>query len=216
MLDLLSVNDPDWALFSSGDASYLLRAAGESIREYCGWHIFPNVQLTLTNQRVQNRGCIILPSLRVTAIDSVTLQSSGGKADETLDPTQYNWYDYGLIEPLGAAWYGAYSGYYYGPDQWSYLPVFQYGLATVVFNSGYDSVPETIKQIAFEMAQASGAGVVGGGSMPNNTNVKEIASPGFRLVLGGGGSDINGTGTVGSLTANQKNRLASYRIGAVK
>jgi hypothetical protein len=85
-----------------------------------------------------------------------------------------------------------------------------------VFNSGYDTVPETIKQIAYEMAQASGGSGPGSGGMPNNSNVKEVASPGFRLVLGGGGTDINGTGTVGSLTANQKNRLASYRIGAVK
>jgi hypothetical protein len=210
--DLLSINDPDWLKFTAGDPEYLLRVNGSAIRRYCGWHIAPNLQLTLTNLRIGSHGVISLPSLRVTAVQSVTLQSANGQSDVLLEPTAYNWFDYGQIEPLGVAWYGAYSGYYYGPDQWSYLPVYQFGLATVVFNSGYDTVPEDIKQVAFEMAAASGA--TGGGSLPTSSNIKEVASPGFRLMLNGP-SSTSGTGTTGSFTADQKNRLAPYRIGAV-
>jgi hypothetical protein len=213
--DLLSVSDPDWAKFTSDDPEYLLRVAGDAIRTYCGWHIFPNIQQTVTNIPVQSRGMIMLPSLLVTAVESVTLQSVNGETDNVLDPDSYNWFPNGTIEPLGWQWYGAYSGFYYGPDNWSYLPVFQFGLATVVFNSGYEIVPSDIKQLAFEMAQASGA--VGGDSIPNNSNVKEVASPGFRLLLGGSGnSGTSGTGTVGSFTSDQKNRLAPYRLQGVK
>jgi hypothetical protein len=215
MQDLLSVNDPDWSKFAAGDPEYMLRVCGATIREYCGWHIYPSLDVTLTGLRVQSRGVIMLPSLHVTSVASVTLQSANGQSNVLLDPTQYNWFPDGSIEPIGVAWYGAYSGYYYGPDNWSYLPVFQFGLATVEFTHGYDAVPEDIKQIAYEMTATSGTGP-GGGGLPSSTAVKEISSPGFRLQLGGGGAGgLGGTGTVGSLTDNQKNRLAPYRIGAV-
>jgi hypothetical protein len=201
---LLDINDPDWAAYQAGDPEYFLRVCGETIRTYCGWHIYPNEQLTISNVEIGSRGMITLPSLYVTAVHSVTLQASGDTNEVVLDPEQYNWFQKGWIEPVGWQWYGAYSGFYYGPDNWSYLPVYQFGLATVVFNSGYDVVPDPIKQVAYELTAWTGAFKTGG-------DVKEVASPGFRLALGdsGGGTGMN-------LNDNQKNRLAPYRIPGIK
>jgi hypothetical protein len=218
--DLLNTNDSDWAAFSRGDPEYLLRTAGRTIRQYCGWHLFPSLQMTLNNLVIGSNGAIMLPSLHVTDVESVVLQT-GIDADDTvtMDPDQYTWFDYGKVQPAGLFWWsGSYTAYYYGPDSPAYVPWMNYGWATVTFTHGYDSLPEDIKQVAFEMARASGASGTtgGGGQLPANTNIKEVASPGFRLVLGGAGQGMGGTGTVGSLTENQKNRLASYRIGAVK
>jgi hypothetical protein len=211
--DLLSVNDPDWAAFGKADPEYLLRVCGSAIRQYCGWHIYPSVTETLTQLRIGSNGAIMLPSLLVTEVASVSLQTGTDNTVE-LEPDQYVWFDTGKIQPAGLFWWsGSYSAYYYGPDSPAYVPWMNYGWATVTFTHGYDALPENVKQIAYEMAQASGAN--GGGQLPSNANVKEVASPGFRLMLGGTGNTLGGTGTAGSLTDSQKNRLASYRIGAV-
>jgi hypothetical protein len=201
---LLDVNDPDWASYNAGDPEYFLRVCGETIRKYCGWHIYPNLEFTKTNLQVGSRGLINLPSLYVTAVNAVTLQGSNAESDVQLNTDQYNWFQNGIIEPVGWQWYGAYSGFYYGPDQWSYLPVYQFGLATVDFNSGYDAVPDVVKEVAYELTTWTQQFKTGG-------DIKEVASPGFRLALGA----KEGGGTGMALNDNQKNRLAPFRIPGV-
>lgn len=199
--DLLDPNDPDWASFQSKDPEWFLKVAGDAIRVYCGWHLYPNLQLTVTNLRIGARGVIMLPATLVTAVESVTLQDPSGQNDQLLDPTQYDWFDNGVIEPIGWHWWSAYGGYYYGPDNWSFLPMYQFGLVTAVFNAGYDEVPADIKEVAYELATSTTMFSASPGT------IKEIATPGFRLSPGG---DFGA-----NLSANQKNRLANYRIGAV-
>jgi hypothetical protein len=195
--DLLDPADPDWAAFQAQDPNWFLAAAGDAIRVYCGWHIYPNIQVTATNLPIRSRGIIMLPSTLVTDVASVTLQDPTGQNPQTLDPAQYDWFEYGAIEPIGWHWWSAYGGFYYGPDNWSFLPMYQFGLATVVFNSGYAQCPRDIKEIAYELTMATTPVPAG--------NVKEIQTPGFRLQL------MQAYGM--TLNADQKNRLANYRIG---
>jgi hypothetical protein len=218
--DLLSINDPDWAAFQAQDPEYLMRTAGVAIRTYCGWHIAPSETMTIPNIEVGSRGLMMLPSLHVTAVQSVMLQSTTLEPPVVVDPMNYTWHEEGYIEPVaGAQWYsGWYAGYYYEPGPY-YLPQTNFGLVTVTFTHGYSALPEDIKQVAYETILASGGGSEDGsvGTLPSSTSIKEIASPGFRLVLNAGGANgESGTGTVGSLTENQKNRLAPYRIPGVK
>ena len=222
MQDLLTPTDPDWAAFNNGDPEYALRVAGDTIREYCGWHIAPSMTFTLDKLAIGTDGRIMLPSLYVTDVAELLIQTSPQKPWELQDPTMYTWFKEGYVLPIGQTFYGSqwYAGYYYEPGPY-FLPTTNTGIASVTFTSGHDSTPDTIKQIAYEMANTSGISASGGtpGGLPSSSAVKEVASPGFRLVLGGGGTSGNGlggTGTLGSLTDNQKNRLASYRIGAVK
>jgi hypothetical protein len=198
--DLLDPNDPDWAKFQAQDPDWFLAVAGDAIRDYCGWHIYPNLQLNVSNLEIGTRGLINLPAMLVTDVISVTIQASNAEQNMLLDPAEYNWYDYGVIEPLSWHWWSAYGGFYYGPDNWSFLPIYQYGLATVVFNAGYTECPRVIKEIAYELTTVTSEVAAG--------NVKEIQTPGFRLSL------MQAYGA--TLNADQKNKLSKYRLPTVR
>ena len=200
MQELLDPADPDWAKFQAHDPDWFLHVAGEAIRVYCGWHIYPNLKVTVPNLEIGTRGTIMLPSTKVTDVSSVTLQSPGDQEDTLLEPSGYTWFENGVIEPFGFSNWSSYSGYYYGPDNWSYLPVYQHGYATVVFDSGFSEVPTVIKEIAYELTTTTTEVAAG--------NVKEIQTPGFRLQL------MQAYGA--TLTADQKNRMVNYRIGGFK
>jgi len=204
--DLLDVNDPDWQSFSSTDPQYYLRVAGATIRTYCGWHIYPSLTVTADQLAIGARGLIMLPSRHVTAVDSVVLFAGSGDP-WTLNPdTDYRWFAGGWIEQTSyPLWGWNYGAYYYGPDGPAFPAGSQAGYAQVGFTHGYPAVPEDIKQVAFELAnwaiQVNGA---------SGGNVKEIASPGFRLVVG---TSSGGASLGMNLSTDQKSRLANYRIG---
>lgn len=207
MDDLVTINDPDWALYQSQDPAYLLGVASDTIRKYCGWHIFPSTEFTLDKVKIGSWGKIMLPSLMLTDVASVFVRLTPDDELIELDPTSYTWFENGYIQPMGFAWwvgqYGGYYGGYYGAT----VPPYSYGLATATFTSGYAECPGDIKDLAFELAQGSmnlPAGVSSG-------NVKQIQSPQYSLSLGGDSSGGGGSGS--SLNPDQKNRLASYRIG---
>lgn len=197
MQDLLTVEDPDWLKNATSDPGFLLRTTGEIIRTYCGWHIAPSITETRERLEVGSHGLIMLPSLHVTDVSSVVLNG------QVLDPTSYTWFHQGFLKPLRDTAYQSAWGYYYeaGPV---FLPSTENLLADVTFTHGYETVPADVKAVAYELAGwASQTPAVGG-------SVREIASPGFRLVTGG----ENDIGM--SLSTGQKNRLASYRIGGVR
>jgi hypothetical protein len=78
--------------------------------------------------------------------------------------------------------------------------VWQAGYASVTFTHGYDQVPAVIKEIAYELTTTTTEVPAG--------NAKDIQTPGFKLQL------MQAYGA--TLNQDQKNRLANYRIGAVK
>jgi hypothetical protein len=197
--DLLDPADPDWLKFQNQDPDWFLHVAGEAIRVYCGWHIYPNLALTIPNLPIQSKGIIQVPSTFVTDVASVTIQDPNGENPWLLDPTQYTWFDYGVIEPTSVQQWTQYAGYYYGPDNWSFLPIYQFGYATVACNSGFPEVPTPVKEVAYELTTTTTEVSAG--------NVKEIQTPGFRLSL------MQAYGA--TLSADQKNRLSPYRLPTV-
>lgn len=205
MPDLLSTDDPDYAAYNSGDPEFLLRSVGESIREYCGWHLAPSLTETLTGIEVGSGGIVMLPSRYVTAVASVVLHGSPDSPGQTLDPTSYIWHQGGYLEPVNRAQFGSVTGYWYEPGP-VFLPVNRGGTVDVTFTHGYAALPANVKRVAFELAGwANGLGADGSGG-----DVKIIRSPGFELGLGGKvalGMNLN---------PDQKDRLANYKIGSTR
>lgn len=210
MQDLIDPNDPDWAKFQQGDEEWYLAVAGDALREYCGWHLWPSVTETMTKRMVESKGIITLPTRYVTDVSAVVMQGNNEpNANEpiSVDPESYTWFPGGwiqLITPAPGGWGWGWPGaYYYGPDAPYYLPMYNFGLADVTLTHGYDVLPRDIKQVAFELsktAQAMASTVPG--------NVKEVGSPQYKAVFG----------TAPGLTLNgdQKCRLANYRVGAFR
>lgn len=198
--NLLTVDDPDWAKFQSDDPEWFLRAAGAAIRKYVGWHIYPNLREHVKKIKTGAKGIIMLPSRYVTEVDKVTV--SYGEAIDTphyLHHDDYLWYEAGWIQLKATSWWTDWymTGYYYGNDPY-YLPITQPGIASVTFWHGYTALPEDVKEVAYELAEQAMAVRAG--------NVKSLMSP--------GGYRVDVTQSFGlTLNADQKNRLANYRIG---
>lgn len=107
---LASDRDEDWAKFRRDDPEWFLRAAGELIRVFCGWHIYPNVTETVGKLTVGTRGVIMLPSPHVTDVEQVTLYH--GEHPHTLQPDEYLWHEAGWIERKGQSYWN--DGWYRG------------------------------------------------------------------------------------------------------
>ena len=197
---LCDPNDPDWASFQAQDPNYFLSVAGARIRTYCGWRIYPNDTDTVDRLRIGTNGRIMLPSLYVTDVAQLTVQT-GVNTSITIDPDMYEWFANGWIMPLGlTGWgWGGYSGFYYGPDTPAYLPWMNFGYATVTFTHGYPAVPADVKSVAYELAEVAAEMTAG--------NVSGITTPGYQLTL---------TRNAGlNLNCEQMDRLASYRLPVV-
>lgn len=174
----------------------MLRATGETIRSFCGWHIAPSITEQLENLEIGSNGIIVLPSLYVTDVSSIVVQYSQEDEPTTLDPAGYRWFRQGFIEPVASQYVST----------WGYLPNTTGGYATVTFTHGYEALPDDVKQVCFELAGWTAA-------MPTGGDMKTIASPGFHLTLRGQ------TSPGMNLNDDQKSRLANYTLsgpGAVK
>lgn len=196
MDDLLSATDPDWAAFKAGDESYFLKAAGDVIRRFCGWHIFPSLTVPMDRLRVGSGGIIELPSKHVTDVQEVALVNRD--SETVLDEDQYVWFEYGTVQlrnPPNRHPWGYYGGYGFIPG--GYLPGSPLNMARALVTHGYDWVPAEVKQVAFELVNSST-------DIPSG-NVREIWTPGFKLQL----SQAAGM----SLNPQQMDRLSSFRLG---
>lgn len=205
---LVSETDPDWAAYQSDDPAWFLRAAGRVIRKYVGWHIFPNIQTVEDKIAVGSRGIIMLSSRHVTQVDSLKVQSEASAPVgappppyQWIDPNDYVWHETGYIERKGFAYYAGwyYASYFYGNDPY-YLPVWNTGFAQCTYWHGYETLPDDVKEVAFELAEQAMTVRAG--------NVKMMESPGgYRLQT----SQNFGL----ALNPEQMNRLAPYRTGMV-
>ena len=199
---LVTPTDPDWAAYKDGDESYLLNAAGELIRRFCGWHIWPSLTETVPKLRVGSANIIMLPTLHVTDVSSVSV------GYEVVEPNNYAWFDSGSVQlGVNAAWLGRYSydnvgagpGGGYAPDPFARLAGVPNGLGRLVevtMTHGYTDVPAEVKQVAFELASAAA-------EMPAG-NVRNIETPGFRLSLSQDAGLAMNTG--------QMDRLAGFKL----
>jgi hypothetical protein len=199
--NLVSADDPDWQAFQADDPEWFLRAAGRVIRQYVGWHIFPNIQETVHKIQTGSRGLLMLPSRYVTQVDRLSIRMDERQPTQWVDPREYVWHKAGWIQRKGWAYYAGwyYAGYYYGNDPY-YLPVWETGFASCTFWHGYATLPDDIKEIAYELASQSMTVPAG--------NVKMLEAP--------GGFKAQTSQPFGmTLNPDQKDRLASYRLGMI-
>lgn len=138
------LNNEDLASFQGSDPNWFLEAAGDTIRNFCQWHIFPS--LTVTEWcPVQPDGTIMLPSLYVTGVESVTLDGL------ELDPSTYQRHRAGYIQRYKTDYF-----------QWPLYPLeaeqpfreYPSALgryAEVTFTHGYEVIPPTVNAVGMEL-----------------------------------------------------------------
>lgn len=84
----------------------LLAGASAAIRRYCGWHIGPEVDMTLT---VDGSGSHVLnlPTLRIVSITNVV---EYGRTWEPADIAGLEWSEAGMVRTSGRCWTSRYRG----------------------------------------------------------------------------------------------------------
>lgn len=184
LADLLS---PDGLQkFATADQTFFLQAAGQLIRDFCGWHIAPSVKVVNKQVEVGARGLIILPTMYVTSVDSVIVDGrtlvpppADGQVPVAGGPLpEYDWDETGVITRRHPGW-----------------PLRP--RATVSYTHGYPQLPPEVGAIGYELAlQAM--------SRPG-ANARDIGAGPYRVTLLKLGV---------SLDADQKSRL--YDAGVVR
>jgi hypothetical protein len=118
------LDQPGLEEYRNADEAFFLKAAGEAIRDFCGWHIAPSDTVTGARIPVGQRGIIMLPSLHVTAVTAVTVD------DRVLVyPDEYEWESAGFIT-----------------CRWGTV-------AVVDYERGHPELPATVEAIGYELAQ---------------------------------------------------------------
>lgn len=119
----------------TGDAQVTYASAW--VRAYCGWHIYPSQDDTVTVNTAGGQ-LLLLPTLYMTALGPVILTADSS----TVDPTTLSWSQNGSVA--------------YKPcqDVWP-QPCWPVGLSTVTvtFTHGYDEVPDAIKAVTVAIAK---------------------------------------------------------------
>jgi len=139
------LNATDLASFQASDPAWFLEAAGDAIRNFCQWHIYPSVDVTVECP-IQPDGTIMLPSLYVTDVASVTL------GDLELDSNTYHWHQSGYIRRHRQSYF-----------PWPLWPLEDehpfrefpspFGrYAEVTFTHGYDVLPPVVASVGMELA----------------------------------------------------------------
>ena len=139
------LNSDDLALFQASDPDWFLEATGETIRAFCQWHIAPSITVTDTVP-VNPDGTIMLPSLHVTAVESVSIDGL------ELDPSSYELHQAGYIKRVRHSYV-----------QWPLWPLEsdrpfreypspQQVHADVTYTHGYSDLPATVKAVGLELA----------------------------------------------------------------
>lgn len=72
-------------------------SATQAIRDYCGWHVAPVIEATLTLDGT-GTDTVLLPSRRVVEVDSVTVNGTQLGVDD------YEWSTDGLLRRRGRPW----------------------------------------------------------------------------------------------------------------
>lgn len=123
--------------FDTHTAQSLLDAAEGLVTEYCGWHIGPTEQTTLT---VDGSGLpsLALPTMNLIEVVAVT------EDGRTIDPADLTWSAYGVVEkPGGAPWITKRRG------------------VVVEVIHGYDPVPYWVQSTVFAAAGRAFLGSIG-------------------------------------------------------
>ena len=121
--DLLSTSGLE--AYRSGDESLFLQAAGQEIRDFCGWHIAPSITVADEPHDIR-RGLIVLHTLHLMDVASIGMDGHQLAADE------YAWGSGGGIDVHTVGYWPA---------------------ALVTYTHGHQAVPDNVATIGYELAQ---------------------------------------------------------------
>lgn len=119
----------DFALFQAKDPAWFLGAVGETIRDYCGWHIYPVISATGYHARIGNKGIIMLPTLNLVSVEQIVFDSP-----YVLSPSMFQVHSEGFVQYVA--------------------PLGRRGRNTEVvvdFTHGYEELPKPVAEVGFEL-----------------------------------------------------------------
>lgn len=191
------LNKDDYGTFADLDLDYFLAAAGDRVRRYLGWHVYPSLTTTGVYD-MSGDGTIMLPTRNLT---DVTAVSPAWNSEQTI--SGYHWDQRGWIS-LSARGYG----FAPTPASVSLWPIDTVRMfdaypkhqkrVQVTFTHGFEAMPPAVAEVGYELAMRAMEKPAGVASQvqagPYNFKFSE-----FGLVL----SD------------DQKNRLAFYKIPGI-
>lgn len=134
--------DTSTAPFASTDQLALnpsdtLDWASSQMRGYCGWHIFPSTQDTITLDGGGGQ-LLLLPSLYVTSVDTVTISDPDPDVDPyDLNAADFTWSTRGVLSRAAC--------YYTWPAGM--------GTVDVTFTHGYDNPPGELVKVCVSAAK---------------------------------------------------------------
>jgi hypothetical protein len=139
------LNPADLNSFQASSPDFFLSVAGDTIRNFCQWHIYPSLTVTELVP-IQPEGTIMLPSLYVTGVESITLNGL------TLNPSAYHWHKAGFINRIQHHYF-----------QWPLWPLeseqrfreYPSPLARhaeVTYTHGYETLPPIVAGVGMELA----------------------------------------------------------------
>lgn len=122
------LNSTDYGLFKTKDQAWFLGAAGETVRDYCGWHIAPIKVVTDVPGVIGNHGIIMLPTLNLVSIEGLRLNGA------ELNPDVWQAFSGGYIEYYGYAGRRA-----RGQRVW------------VDMTHGFETLPKAVAEVGYEL-----------------------------------------------------------------
>jgi hypothetical protein len=122
------LNPVDFAKFQAKDQDWFLGAVGDTIRDYCGWHIAPEISVTDVPAIIGNHGIIMLPTLNLVSIEGFRLNGA------ELSPEVWQAYSGGYIEYYGYAGRRA-----RGHEVW------------VDMTHGFTELPKAVAEVGYEL-----------------------------------------------------------------
>lgn len=182
------LNADDFGKFKSKDESWFLDAATDVLRDYCGWHIYPEVPVTNQSARIGNTGIVMLPTLNLVSVQRVTFD------EIELPVAGYEAHASGWIQLVGYAHTGE-SGFV---AQWAnaahYAPS---GMrwVTVDYTHGFSTLPKAVAEVGYELVART---------------LEKPAGVAKSLRAGPYDFAFNEFGMV--LTEDQQQRLNAYRV----
>lgn len=124
------LNATDFAKFRSKDQDWFLGTVGQTIRDFCGWHIFPELAVTGYQTKIGNKGIIMLPTMNLVSVEQISIYTP----QVVIDPTLFEMHEEGFIQyiaPLGRCGRGL--------------------TVTVDFTHGYTECPAPVAEVGYEL-----------------------------------------------------------------
>lgn len=119
------LNPTDFGKFKSKDQDWFLGVVGDTIRDFCGWHIFPVISETNIEAKIGNNGIVMLPTLNLVSVEEVRV---------------------GDVAITGYQWNASTAGYLtLMTRRGRNLPVL------VDMTHGYEALPKAVAEVGYEL-----------------------------------------------------------------